>query len=325
MGAPGDQDWFSRYSSDVTAKIDGHRAMRWSGNTIFLHAKDHKELFGHGYDGFVQTPSNIDAGSLLTLYEAWAQQSAFDDRLRFKAGRIDANTDFDVVSTAADFLNSSMGYSPTIMEFPSYPSPQFGADVSVSPGKTFKLSAGEFGTARGRILISEIARGGTTARHGPGRAAVGAWSLHEPLTRFDGRQVSGTSGFYGVAEQTIWQRAHAEGSDKTQSLASFVQIGNGDGRENPATWHVGAGTVLAAPFHTRPADSTGVATTWVRFTDEPNGGYDAHSELVVESYYKLNVSRALCLVTDVQYFRHPGGTWSHPDSLIVTPRLVVTF
>src|SRR6202012_3334120 len=117
MGAPGDQDWFSRYSSDLTATIDGHKAIGWSGGTIFLHGKEHQQLFGRVYDGFAQTPSNIDAAPLLMLYEAWAQQSMFDEKLGMKAGRIDANTDFDVVSTAADFLNSSMGYSPTIMEF----------------------------------------------------------------------------------------------------------------------------------------------------------------------------------------------------------------
>jgi carbohydrate-selective porin OprB len=299
--------------------------VKWTGGTIFLHGKQHQELSGQAYDGVVQGYSNIDASSRTTLYEAWAQQSMFEDKLRVKAGRIDANTDFDVVATAADFLNSSMGYSPTIMEFPSYPSPQFGADVSASPGKDFKVSAGEFGTARGRILIAETAHPWTMPNHSTGRAAVGAWGLREAIARFDGKQISGTSGFYGVAEQTIWQRLLAEGSDKTQSLAGFLQIGTGDGHENPVTWHVGGGTVLGGPFRRRPADSIGAATTWVRFTDEPNGGYDAHSEQVVETYYKLNVSRTLALVTDIQYFHHPGGTWAHPDSLIATPRLVVTF
>jgi len=245
--------------------------------------------------------------------------------MRIKAGRIDANTDFDVVATAADFLNSSMGYSPTIMEFPSYPQPQFGVDISASPGKDFKLSAGEFGTLRGKILIAEASRPWRTSGHHAGRAAFGAWRLHEPIMCVDDTETSHTSGYYSVVEQTIWQRSSAETKDNAQSLAVFTQIGTGDGRANPARLHLGSGLVLAAPFRRRSADSVGVAATWLRFTSDPCAGYDARGELVAESYYKLSIGHATSLVTDVQYFHDPGGNSANSDSLIVTPRLVVTF
>lgn len=325
IGAPGAQGWFSRYSADITATIDAHSAAHWAGGTIFLHGKDHKELSGQAYSGVEQAYSNIDADSRLTLYEAWAQQGLFDGRLLARAGRIDANADFDVVATAADFLNASMGFSPTIMQFPSYPDPHFGAELSASPGKALRLSAAEFGgAAGGRMLIAEASRPWQPPGRS-GRAALGAWTLRQPLTRFDGKPVPGTSGLYGVVEQTLWQRPLSAGSDKIQSLASYLQIGTGDGRENPMILHLGAGVVLAAPFRRRVADAAGAAATWVRFTAVPVCGFDAHSELALESYYKLRLHRTLSLVTDVQYFHHPGGTRAHPDSLMVTPRLVVTF
>jgi porin len=323
FGAPGAQVWFTRYSSDVMASIDGHKALGWTGGSIFVDGKEHKEISGRSYDGVAQAYSNIDASSRITLYQAWAQQSAFGDKLRVKAGRIDANTDFDVVATAADFLNSSMGFSPTIMDFPSYPSPHLGADFSASAGKGFNVSAGEFGTARGRMLIAETAHPWT--KPDAGRAALGAWRLHEPILRFDGEQSSGTGGLYGVLEQTLWHRPLTRESEKTRSLAAFAQIGTGNGHENPLTLHLGSGTELTAPFQRRSTDSVGVATTWVRFTNEANAGYTAHSELAVEFYYKANLSRTLSLITDVQYFRRAGGMWVNPDSLIATPRLVMSF
>ncbi len=323
MGAPGAQEWFSRYSSDVLATIDGKSAMHWAGGTIFLHGKQHKVTSGQAYDGVAQVYSNIDADSRTTLYEVWAQQSIFAEKLRVKAGRIDANSDFDVAATAADFLNSSMGYSPTILEFPSYPSPRFGADISASPRKQVKVSAGAFATTRGRIAVAEASRSWMTSSQRSGRAAFGVWKLREPITRFDGTQISGTNGYYGVVEQTIGQRVFAH--DKAQNLAGYLQVGNGDGRSNPAVWHVGSGMVLTAPFEHRSTDAVGVATTWLRFTSAPMCAYDAHSELVLETYYKLNINHNVSLVTDAQYFHHPGGRLANPESFIVTPRLVMSF
>ena len=40
-----------------------------------------------------------------------------------KAGRIDANTEFAALHASEEFLNSSMGYSPTIWGMPTYPLP----------------------------------------------------------------------------------------------------------------------------------------------------------------------------------------------------------
>ena len=48
----------------------------------------------------------------MKLYEAWFEQTLFDDRLSFKAGLYDLNTEFDVVETAGLFINSSHGIGP---------------------------------------------------------------------------------------------------------------------------------------------------------------------------------------------------------------------
>jgi carbohydrate-selective porin OprB len=70
------------------------------------------EEFGWNHDEAAQVYSNIDAASRTTLYELWFEQKWMAGKVRIKSGKIDANSEFAVVESASDFLNSSMGFSP---------------------------------------------------------------------------------------------------------------------------------------------------------------------------------------------------------------------
>jgi carbohydrate-selective porin OprB len=318
IGAPGSHDWYGRYTWTLAAAADMHQAMGWSGTSGFASMKEHAREFGRLYSGVAQGFSNQDAPARTALYEAWMEQSLLDGRLTLKAGRVDANTDFDAVPTAGDFLNSSMGYSPTIMGFPSYPQPQPAVELSVMPQKTTRAGVAEFRTAGGRLFLAEADRTWSVGRDArAGRAAVGGWRLTESLSRFDGVTASGTGGLYGVVEQVLWVQPEAGAS--ARSLAAFLQVGTGDERVNPYSRHVGGGLVLTGTLHRRPHDSAGAAATWVRLAPETGG------ETAVEVYYKLNLSRAVWLVSDVQYFSHPDGIAVHGPSVVATPRLVFNF
>jgi carbohydrate-selective porin OprB len=121
---------FGRYSFDLLAAIDGKKLFGLNGSAAMVRLKHHINVFGETDDGAAQLYSNIDASSRTTLYEIWFEQRLMYDRLRFKAGKIDANTEFAVVQNAGEFLNSSMGYSPTIVTFPPIPSPNRGSQRS---------------------------------------------------------------------------------------------------------------------------------------------------------------------------------------------------
>lgn len=326
LGPPDSQDWFGRYSWDLTAIIDAHKTLGWTGGSAFFDLKQHAQEYGSMYDCDAQGYSNIDAPSRTVLYQAWAQQQLFGSHLRLKAGRIDANTDFAAVSTASDFLNSSMGYSPTIMEFPTYPAPRPGVDLSLAAGPSTQLSAGLFSAGDGKMILGEASRAWSLGTgQNPGRIALGLWQLREPLHGFRGDDVSGTQGLYTVAEQSLWRRVLSEKAGEEQRLSAFLQFGAGDGKENPYTQHLGGGLVFSAPFRLRPSDAAGAAVTRLSFTRSLDCDYDAHHELALEAYYKFSVSRTLSLVSDVQYFQHPGGILANRDTLIATPRLVVSF
>src|SRR5262249_43185031 len=105
-----DSGVFGRYSIDVSTVLDGKKLVGLEGSQGFVRLKTHMSHFGEAYENAAQVKSNLDGPSRTSLYEMWLQQRLFSNKLRLKAGKIDANTEFAAVATAADFLNSSMGY-----------------------------------------------------------------------------------------------------------------------------------------------------------------------------------------------------------------------
>lgn len=317
---------FGRYSFDLSLAFDGGKLLGWNSATGYIRFKQHVQEFGTAYDAATQVISNIDAAPRSSLYELWLQKTFFSEKLRLKAGKIDANTEFDVLQSGGDFLNSSMGYSPTILGFPSYPEPKLGIAASLLSRRNYGLSLGVFRTAGlGTLSIAEPGRTWSLGnRELNGRVSLGYWRLDGPLSRFDGRHSANTQGMYSVLEQALWRRA-LPGEGHEQRLSAFLQFGHSAQEISFFTRHLGAGAVLQAPLHHRPADSLGLAATWVRLAPSPAESLARNSELVFETYYKLALTPHLAIVQDFQFLHHPGGLASNPDCPVITPRLVFTF
>lgn len=149
-----------------------------------------------------------------------------------------------------------------------------------------------------------------------------AWVPGSLKRRFDGEQTSGTHGYYGVVEQALWRRRASQGGKENQ-LALFLQMGTGDGHENPYTRHLGGGVVMDAPIPARPGDTAGISVSRVHFSDDPDCGFGNKAELAVETYYKITLVGSLSLVPDLQYFRNPDG--SSDNYVVFTPRIVIAF
>jgi carbohydrate-selective porin OprB len=317
---------FGRYSFDLSMAVDGKKLFGMNGSDGLVRLKHHINAFGEACNGSYQSNSNIDAPSRTNLYELWWQQRLWSGRLRLKGGKIDANTEFAVVQNAGDFLNASMGYSPTIMAFPTYPEPRMGINAFVQPTKFNTIGFGLF-QASGSGLLS-VVEGGQAWQAGqtelPGRASVGYWRKPGSIERFDGNFNSGAQGLYSVVEQSLWRGAWSE-SDAGRHLTAFLQLGEAQGAVSPVTRHVGAGSVLQGPFHRRSGDGIGTAVTWVRFSSDPAAGFDFASELVLESYYKAAINKHVSFVQDFQYLHHPGGLRHNGDCPVIMPRLMITF
>jgi carbohydrate-selective porin OprB len=317
---------FGRYSFDLLVPIDGKKLLGLSGSSAMVRLKHHINIFGETYDGAAQLYSNIDAGSRTTLYEIWFEQRLMSDGLRIKAGKIDANTEFAVVQNAGDFLNSSMGFSPTIVTFPTYPEPRPGLTAFVRVKSGYSLGLGVFDAAGSNALsIIEPGRSWSVGKvEHPGRVSLGYWRLDGTIARFDDSRTSGTQGFYSVVEQSVWQQPFAQDHGERR-VSTFLQLGWAEGRVSGFTHHVGGGAILQGPLQRRSQDSIGLAATWVRFSSEPEAGFDLRSEFVVESYYKIPFNKHIALVQDFQFLHHPGGLRANRDCPVITPRLVFSF
>ena len=136
---------------------------------------------------------------------------------------MDANTEFAAPSIAADFLNSSMGFSPTILSFPTYPDPRPGLNVSRgTPRCDLRARRRNLLDSAGSLMILEPARNWSigTREYG-GRASVGYWWLDSDSDRFDGSHSHGTDGFYSLLEQSFWRRSVSV----EPTLSGFLQLG----------------------------------------------------------------------------------------------------
>ena len=316
---------YGRYVFDFAMPLDGEKLYGLKGSSGAVRLRNHVNTFGENYVPVAQVVSNIDGCSRTTLYEAWLQQQLFSGRLRLKAGKIDANTEFAAVSTAADFLNSSMGYSPTILEFPTYPEPKLGFNMFLQATAATSFGLGVYKTAGGnRLSILEPSYGWRAGNHErPGRASFGYWRVDgEEIERFDGSRSNSTQGFYTVTEQVLWK---ATGSDETRKLSSFLQLGSARGDESMFTRHLGAGLVLQSPQRMRRDNSIGVAATWVRFSSYQPLNPPLRDEVVFETYYKLALQKHLIFVSDFQYVHNPAGMVHQGDLPVITPRMVISF
>ncbi len=312
-----------RYSFDLSATVDSGKGLGWKNGTGFIRLKQHLHEFGWSEAEAAQIYSNIDAASRTTLYEIWFEQKWMAGKLRIKGGKIDANTEFAVLENAGDFLNSSMGFSPTILAFPTYPEPKPGALVSLSGPRGYGISLGTFQSAMGTLSLAEPRRHWSLADNElAGHLSAGYWRLDGGMTCFDGSRSSVSQGFYSVLEQGLWR---SKGGDRDENFSTFLQFGRSSGDVSLFTQHLGGGAVWQAPLASRPNDGLGFAATWVRFSPQPAAGFDYDGELITEGFYKLSFSHHLSLVSDLQFLHHPAGLRAKPDVVVFTPRLVISF
>jgi porin len=336
---------------DVNVRFDLERLAGWTGGSAFVDAYS-TDGRGQGDVGdfqgasYIETDENDDQ-----IGEVWVQQVAWDGRLRVKAGKIDAASEFGFVDAAGGFSNASSGYSPTIVGLPSYPDPAFGVVGQVMLEGDWSLSVGGFdgaGAADGvrtgghgvRTLVSDDlsddwwvvaeagkawAVGGDARRRG--RAAVGvAWHSGrfdrigaEPDAEGNVATAAGLGSVYGLAEQRVaaWGEGNGGEDGPGPGLDVFAQVGWAEDDAAEAVVHAGVGARVVGPMASRPEDMTGVYVSWVDLNDD---GF-VEDETVIEVFYSIAVTGSIRVKPDVQVIFNPGG-YDDLDTAVVGALLV---
>ena len=282
--------------------------------------------------GDIQTASNIEGPRRGILASAWFEQLLGGESLRLRLGKFDANSEFAVVEHAGDFLNSSFGYSPTVLPMPTFPDPAWGATAEwrVLDGLSLKVGAFDGATQQGRDTgthgvssVWDAPSASFTAvelatRWGEdhaGRLALGHWRHDGHFPRFDSGVDRGTDGSYLVLEQELWSRSGAE--RRRESLAAFLQLGRADADLAAMRAHLGGGLLWDGLL---PGHAVGLGATRVDLSDRPGAGFGADHELAIEGFWRWQVSPRWELKPDVQYIVHPGGG-ALDDTLIAGARI----
>ena len=331
-----------RHLFNFNLTLDTERLGFWPGGVVFFNFQNHNGENGTEEEvGDLQGYSNIDADGRTQLSELWYEQTLFEGVLRLKLGKIDANSEFAFVDHGGEFLNSSFGFSPTILGITSYPDPAGGLVVFVQPCEflyagfgVFDGAAQEgittgsrgiktlFGDPADLFLIGEI---GVTWTLGDaalaGRAAVGFWRHTGTFERLAGGNENGTEGFYIVADQQICRENPADDED-SQGLGFFFQYGYADADVSEIEHHIGGGFAWTGPIPTRDEDVFGVGFTTILLSDD--GGFDESNETTIELFYKVQVTPAVSVKPDVQYISNPSGGATR-DVIVATVRVEIAF
>lgn len=339
----------SRSLFDANVTFDLAKAVNWNGATVFV---DFYSTDGRGgaaevgdFQGFsfIETDENDDQ-----IAELWFEQHLFDESFRFKLGKIDGASEFAFINAAGNFSNASSGFSPTIAALPSYPDPACGAVIQFTPSDVFYVSAGFFDGAgpvdgirtgpRGPetffsndesddwFWIGEVGFGWSLAERREGRAALGVWHHTGDWAEFDSPdpdnpETSSNTGVYALAEQRVHQRA-GESDDSEQGVYVLAQLGWADGDVSEAQWHAAVGLSLTGTFDGRDDDSTGVYVSWVGLNED--AGY-TDDEIVVEAFYKVQVTPWASIKPDLQVIFNPGGTDDYDTAVVGTLLFEVAF
>ena len=108
------------------------------GTSIRVHVQSNRGGSVSSEVGVLQEISNLEAVEEWRLYEAWIEHRFSSLRLSILAGVYDINSEFDVIPSAGDFLNSSFGFGPEyglsgIAGPSTYPATGLAARVMVRP------------------------------------------------------------------------------------------------------------------------------------------------------------------------------------------------
>lgn len=312
--ATGPRDVIARGLFDAHVTIDAHAMGGPRGGTAFGQLMWRPGPNGSAILGDTQGFSNIDAEPLFGAGEVWYEQRLFEERFRIKAGRVDANTEFATVPVAADFLSSSMGYSPTIA-MPSYPTPAASVSVFVQPAPHFHVGAGLFNGSPGRgsmthwgsrFAVLEAKGSWSTHDRREGHASAGIWRIDRHAHEAGERAGAGT---FFTASQTLTMGA-------TRSSAAFLQVGRSDAA-SPIRHHIGGGMTVTGPMERRRNDVVGAGVTWIRMGE----AFGGHTERAVELFYKVMPVRSLAIVPNVQHISESDRSAAPGRRLVFTLRL----
>jgi porin len=188
--------------------------------------------------------------------------------------------------------------------------------------------------------------------HGlPGTYKIGGWfhtdtfsdrrydnngiPLASPAGDGHSRALDGNYGFYGIADQAVWQ--DKSDPQQTREIDLFFRCGNAQGDRSVFDYYFDGGVTFNDMIPGRPSDLFGVATAYGHigsglegFTEDQNH-FDGTNlpvpdfEQNIEVTYIAQIAPWWTVQPDMQVIIHPGGSSAIPNALVFGCHTVIKF
>lgn len=328
---------------DMIATFDTEKMRLWKGGEFVVIGQ---QFHGKGLTsttlGDLQTLSSIDNPSnFIHLGEYWYKQSLFKDKFKIKIGKYDANSDFCIVDSANDYVNSSFTLIPNVL-LPTYPDQGLGSAVFIEPVSWLSLKSGLYdGSAKGGTLGFD-----TFLRKGSGVVSLNELSIKPSIKGYNGnyivgfwhhtgdfekiipRQVDGEEitetktnsyGIYALLEQDIFREKNTE----DQGLKLIGQFGAAPSNRTEISRYYGIGLNYKGLIKGRDGDVTGIGANYAKISRDYKEIDGRRQEAIIEIFHKFQLTKWLALQPDLQVVLSPGG--EHKNAFVMGIRSVINF
>lgn len=331
-----------RGNLDLVLNADTSAMALWEGGRFFAYGcAYHGETLTANHVGDTQFYSNIDSAprdaNEFLLLEYWYEHSFADGDILIKIGKQDSNADFAYTDLGGDFVNSSFGFSPTIL-LPSWPNPAIGVSTFLNLTDMLHYKIGVYDGSPslgaftgGRSGFDSLGSGGVmtmqevsvTPQFGhqgelPGTYKIGNWiHSHEFDNLATGiGTVNGNHGYWLNIDQILW--IEPDSGDEPQGLGVFAQYGWSPSDRNAVDRYHGLGLTYRGLLPQRDVDLIGVGLASAHFSAAGTSREEA-----VEIFYKTQITEWITVQPDMMYIANPSGV--NNDAFIIGLRSEIVF
>ena len=320
---------------DAALTIDTRKAGLWPGGTFYVLGQNtHGDVINDRVQSSFDV-TNLEATPYTQLTELFLEQTLFDDVLKIRIGKQDANRDFGTPRFAGNFIHNNFGMFPNT-PLPSYPTTGLGAIVIVRPVDWLAAQAGVYEASPGvggfgldtafqdgagvtfAASTSVTHHYGADGRDG-GITSVGAWGQSDDDNAFnvtDPVKFHDNAGFFVQNDERIYLHPDDAKDPRGLTVIARYSWARGDRSSFPSYW---GGSAAWHGIGPRTNDTTGVGFGYATIAQQLGGTPGRGSEWFVEGFYKLRLTNFVSFQPDVQWFAHPGG--DRRDALMAGIRL----
>ncbi len=294
--------------------IDTGIEATWNNHSVFAGIQIQRGKDGSADTGDAQAYSNIDEADFARLYELYYTYNTESGFIRF--GKHDANGEFAFTESGGGFINSSMGFSPTIFMLPTYPTPALSLNGGVVISDSVTWLGGVYAAASTtdfteQFFITELRFQVTSDM----LVKAGYWRDSNPvISEQDSLLAKHSDGLYATFDNAMPTLRWLNSS----KVSHFIQAGYTNGDFSEIDLHLGTGLAFEDVF-TSSGHQAGVGITAVRFSEQllPGTGW----ETALEIYWQIPLNEHFTLQPDLQIIEHPSGDKSINNAWVFTFRV----